>query len=379
MKKEITVVEVNRIGVFPPVISLIYNLLRNDHKVNFIGTGLIDLPDEIVRNEKFTGIEIRDASYKRSSFILNRYIDRKILENKTRSTVIEQMEHSDILWTTSYNTVKILGDLVIRYKNVMQFMELADKGYLFKHIIKFPLDGFARKSWKVVVAEKNRAYIEKAIWGLDKLPYVLPNKPYALTTGEVTEDMYPALKVIQQEKRKIILYLGGIWADRDLKPFARAIQSISDKYCFYIIGKAYGERSEAHLKELIDNYDVTYLGGFTPPKHLEFVKYAHIGSLSYSPVSGDTISSLNALYCAPNKIYEYAAFGVPMIGNDVLGLQGPFHQYGIGVCCDDTDTESVMKGLAYIDDHYEEMRENCKKFYIDTDLDKIVNEILEDG
>ncbi len=378
MAKEVTVVEVNNIGVFPPVINLIYNLLNNEHRVNFVGSGLVELPTDIARNTFFNAIEIRDVKHSRSPFIAKRFIDRKKLESRTRTAVIEQMKHSDILWTTSYNTVKVLGSLVTQYKNVMQFMELADKGYLFKHIIEFPLDEYARKAWKIVVAEKNRAYIEKAIWGLKKLPYILPNKPYNLSTGNVTEDMLPSLDKILNEKRKIVLYLGGIWADRNLKPFATAIQDMGEKYCLYIIGKAYGEKSESHLKDLIDNYGVTYLGGFAPPKHLEFVKYAHVGMLSYSSVSGDSISSLNALYCAPNKIYEYAAFGVPMIGNDLLGLQEPFEQFGIGVCCDDTDVESVEKCLTYIETHYDEMKVNCERFYKNIDLDKIVNDILEE-
>lgn len=379
MKKEVTVVEVNNVAVFPPVINLLENLLNNGHKLNFIGMGLEALPDRISKSANFTGIEVREASYRRSSFIVKRYIERRKLEKKTRMAVKEQMEHSDVLWTTSYNTVKTLQEMVIQYKNVMQFMELADKGYTFKHVTQFPLKEYAQKSWKVVVAEKNRAYIEKAIWGLSKLPEVLPNKPYYLETGEITEEMIKPLEKIKSEKRKIILYLGGIWPDRNLTPFASAIKEMGNDYCLYIIGKAYGEKSEKHLRDLIDNYGVTYLGGFTPPKHLEFVKYAHIGMLSYASVTGDSISSLNALYCAPNKIYEYAAFGVPMIGNDLLGLQQPFEQYGIGECCDDTDSRSVAECLERIESRYEELKGNCRKFYEDTNLDKIVEKILEEN
>ena len=203
MKKEVTVVEVNNVGVFPPVINLIYNLLNNGHKVNFIGSGLVDLPKEIVQDKMFSSIEIRDKKHQRSPFLFKRLLDRIQMEHKTKTAVVEQMKHSDILWTTSYNTVKALGSLVTEYQNVMQFMELADKGYLINRIIEFPLAEYARKSWKIVVAEKNRAYIEKAIWGLKRMPYVLPNKPYRLSTGEITAEMLPALEKMQKEKRKI--------------------------------------------------------------------------------------------------------------------------------------------------------------------------------
>lgn len=378
MKKEITVVEVNNVAVFPPVINLLENLLNNGHKVNFIGMGLEALPGRIIDNELFNGIEIRKSSHNRSAITIKRFIDRRILEKKTKNAVIEQMKHSDVLWTTSYNTVRALQELSIQYKNVMQFMELVDKGYSFRNLTQFPLAEYARKSWRVVVAETNRAYIEKALWGLERLPYVLPNKPYYLETGNISKDMVMPLDVIRSEKRKIILYLGGIWADRNLIPFASAIKKIRDEYCLYIIGKAYGEKSEKHLQDLISNYDVIYLGGFNPPKHLEFVKYAHIGMLSYSPVHGDSISSLNALYCAPNKIYEYAAFEIPMIGNDILGLRQPFDIYGIGECCNEQDAESVLRCIRNIEKKYEEMRLNCKRFYNSVDLDAIVEGILMD-
>ena len=69
MKKEVTVVEVNNVAVFPPVINLLENLLNNGHKLNFIGMGLEALPDRISKSANFTGIEVREASYRRSSFI----------------------------------------------------------------------------------------------------------------------------------------------------------------------------------------------------------------------------------------------------------------------------------------------------------------------
>ena len=105
MIKEITVVEVNNIGVFPPVLNLIYNLLNNGYKVNFIGSGLIELPENVLASKGFNGIEIRNVNHTRSRFIVRRFLDRKKLEKRTKKFVVEQMKHSDIMWTTSYNTV----------------------------------------------------------------------------------------------------------------------------------------------------------------------------------------------------------------------------------------------------------------------------------
>ena len=93
-----------------------------------------------------------------------------------------QMQHHDVLWTTTDATVRELGDIVLDYCHVMQVLEL------IRDIPKFPyqnrimshLDRYAKKAWKVVVPEYNRAYIQQVWWELDRTPVVLPNKPYRL-------------------------------------------------------------------------------------------------------------------------------------------------------------------------------------------------------
>lgn len=373
---KITVVEVNNVAVYPPVISLLECMADVGFKISFIGNNIASIPIRILEQSSIEFIEIGEPA--RSRNILKRLYDEHVYACKVKNKVEKSMEESEILWTTSFNTVKVLGNLVTNYKNIMQFMELIDEGYKFKHFFKIPLKEYAQKAWKVVVPEINRAYIQKTIWDLENLPYVFPNKPYNLEVGEITEDMVIPLDKVSHETKKIVLYLGGIWPDRDLKPFASAIKDCGE-YKLYIIGKAYGESSERHLEDLISNYDVEYLGSFVAPKHLEFVKFAHIGILSYTPVKNSTaFLALNQLYCAPNKIYEYAAYRVPMIGNDILGLKYPFEKYGIGYTCNENDTISVRETLRMIEDNYSCLQDNCEKFYRNTDLKSLLLNIIND-
>lgn len=58
----------------------------------------------------------------------------------------------------------------------------------------------------------------------------------------------------------------------------------------------------------------------TAPYHLEVTSHAFIGILIYAPVYGTFTSPLNSIYCAPNKLYEFSHFGIPMIGNNIPGL-----------------------------------------------------------
>lgn len=374
--RKVTIVEVNPVVLYPPVISVIKNIMNKGIKVDFVGNGINELEEEIKKDINFYGLEI-GIGLSDGNVLFSKIKNRINLINRVKVLVKESMQHSDLLWTTSYNTIRILGDDVTKYKHVMQLLELVERGFYVNNRFEFPLADYARKAWKVVVCEKNRAYIHKAMWGLEKLPIVLPNKPYDLTTKQITQEMLKPIDIMQKEERKIVLYLGGLWADRDLRPFASAIRNIND-YVFYIVGYATDVESKSQLDDLVNNYDAIYLGNFKAPKHLEFVKKAYMGLLSYKTVPGKVIDSINALYCAPNKIYEYAAYGKPMIGNDILGLKEPFNEYNIGRCCDENSSESVKACIKEIENNYDVMSENCKKFFNDTNLDEIVEEILND-
>ena len=83
-------------------------------------------------------------------------------------------------------------------------------------------------------------------------------------------------------------------------------------------------RESDYLKELLIKYpDVKYLGFTVPPKHLSIVKLADIGILTYVADSG----SINPVFCAPNKIWEYAKYGIPMLCNDIPGLKYTVEYY----------------------------------------------------
>lgn len=371
--KKIVVVVVENVLYYPPVISLVHNLLNNGNQVTLISKGIDNLPEYILEHHNFKKIVLNYSDNKKNIFY--RFISRiqEIIE--VRKKTVEEMKCSDILWTCSLNTIRDLQKDVLKYKNVLQMMELYRYGYSSR-FKKFPLEEIARKSWKNVVPEENRAYIEKAWWKLKDLPYVLPNKPYCLEYGELDNATKDALKIMKEEKRKIILYLGGIFDDREFEYYARALQKINDKYVLYIVGKAYDDKQNNRLKNLIEKYNVIWLGHFDSPQHLAFIQYSYIGLLPYRPLYTSKQSELNALYCAPNKIFEYAGYGIPMIGSNVLGLKYPFEKWNIGMVCNEESEGELFNILRKVNNDYSNMASNCNKFYNNIDLDKIVKEII---
>ena len=372
--KTVTVVEVNDIATLPPTQNLVRVLLSLGFRVNLIGNNLACLTADIHDHCHYQGFELPRLVGKT---FMSRQIHKVRIHFAAIKFIRAYMEDSDYLWTTSMETIAAVGKEVVKYKNIMQLLELAECARTVHNLIKIPLDNIAKRSWKVVTVEINRAYIQKIWWNLSKTPFVLPNKPFSLEYGEVPPELNVAINRMKSEKKKIIYYLGVICSDRDFINFAKNIQK-SDDYVFYFAGRIVSSDSKKVVETLEKKYGAVYLGMFNPPTHLALLQYAYIGLLPYKPVKMLPYSELNALYCAPNKIWEYAGFGVPMVGSDVLGLRLPFEQWNIGCCCDVNDEDSIRQAIDYVDAHHEEMSQNCYKFYDSVDLNKIVAEILED-
>ena len=374
MSKRIVIAESDSVMKLPPLISLLQNLLNNGNSVTLISRDIDKLPSNIVESKNFRSVELQNKENDSNPIV--KFITRRKETNEIIHCTEEAMKTADILWTSTVTTARELRSILPKYKNVFQLMELSQYGHVTRHI-KFSLGDLARNAWKNVVPEENRAYIEKAWWDLPKVPYVLPNKPYYLDYS-ITDDMKEPLNRMQNEKRKIILYLGGIFTDRNLETYAEALNKDPDEYVLYIIGKAFDKEGERRIENLVNNYNVVYLGHFNAPNHLAFVKYAYIGLLPYRTVHVIGQSELNALYCAPNKIFEYAGFGIPMIGSDVLGLKNAFEKWNIGVCADDSSVEDFYAAVQKINESHDVMSSQCYKYFESVNLDKIVNDIIAD-
>lgn len=376
-KNKIVVVHYGNVMLYPPVLSLLENLLRNNYKVVLISGNTKKLPKIITESS----IKLIDIQIINSQNILMRVKRRFGVGGQYKRALVGVMEEGDIVWTTTDSTVRAINKVLLNYKHVMQLMELDSFFPLFDgaKFLKFDLSAYARSAWKTVVPEINRAYIQKVQWKLDRVPEVLPNKPYYLEPGEMTEDVQKAIRELEKAPRKKIMYLGVMSVDRNLEPFAKAVEKLGEEYCLCTLGSVPESQTEKFSDFLKRHPQVKYLGFFNPPNHLHFLKYAYIGLLPYSTDFDSVfISPLNVLYCAPNKIYEYSGFNVPMLGTDVLGLKQPFEKYNIGVCCADMKPETIVQGIRQIEMDYLNMKQNCRTFYDDTDLDKIVYSILQE-
>jgi glycosyltransferase involved in cell wall biosynthesis len=242
----------------------------------------------------------------------------------------------------------------------------------------------ARHAKHVVVPEYNRACIQQVWWQLPMKPIVLPNKPQWDNLSLREEDYPDVLSVFNNESRKILLYQGIFYSDRNFDPYIKATEMLGDEYVLFLMGKAWSKGEKAELERLKKNYKgFKYAGFVNPPGHLAFTRYGHIGLLPYQApakkaryLKSSYLASINALYCAPNKIWEYAREGMPMLGSDVPGLRVPFEQFDMGMVSG-ANPEDIAEKISLIDARHDEMGGNARRFYESVDIDRIIASILE--
>lgn len=90
-------------------------------------------------------------------------------------------------------------------------------------------------------------------------------------------------------------------------------------------------------------------------------------------------NSINNRFCAPNKIYEYAGFGAPMLCNPIPGLTETVGAAGAAECVDFHDAKALMDAIGRIDAAPDQYRVAANAFFDNTDNSETLKVLLEDA
>ena len=370
-----------RIEWMPPTISLIEALAEMGHEVTYISV----YPDSFFEKNKYSD-RIRNVSLCARDLTLQyripykKYVSgalwridwfvKKLVSLRLKKVVASLTDESSLLWVVNEMTVMLAGTRFLKNKEyAFTIYELHEKTRKNRSI-----ENAAKHAKITIVPEYCRAHIMKARYQLEKTPIVLPNK----TEIEPVEVLSPKaketigfLKSLREKGQIPVLYMGGIGKERPLEPILEAIKDDA-KFRLVVMG-----RKSVYLQELTEKYEgcFDYLGAFIPPEHIQVAAYAGIGLLMY--VSINQTQGLNAIFCAPNKLYEYTGQGMPVIGNDIPGLRFPIELSGIGKVADFASKESVKEALEAIYADYDGYSKRAKEFHNKTDATKIIQQVLK--
>ena len=265
----------------------------------------------------------------------------------------------DLLWIIHEETAYEFRKNLNGKRYLLSFYELNDHRRDFLGQIR-PV---ALNAVEVIVPEYNRACILRVWMKLDKSPTVIPNKPLNHPRHRNIRNSYSE----QLDGKKIVLYQGYINRSRNLDKVCEAVKDMPG-YCIVLMGK--GDTS--YINELKQKYpQIIHISFIAPPEHLYVTSWAHIAIVKYDFVV------LNAIFCAPNKTWEYTGFGIPVLCHDIPGLRYTIGQYKAGVCTDMDDTDSIKAAITEIDGNYEEYSKNAITFYNSCNIKQEILTIVE--
>lgn len=370
---------------YPPMISLIDIMLELKKKIVYIG----DYSDAPTINRfKDDGVELvkvfrNRVSNNKISILKNIYKYRRNLRDCLDSLNINDC---DLVWYVYCDMAPAVHDLISKYRYLIHYYEFVNQEVNRKFRILFPSFDhklFAQRAVTTIQCEYNRAQIFRGLNELEYMPFVLPNKPY-IKDGSMDESLMPDNVKVQindiserVKGKKVILYQGVFDSrERKLEEFCEAIQLLPEEFMLIAMGR--GDSSYEELKSKYQSDRILFVPFIIPPFHLYVTKLASIGVLSYTPI-GNTIGGvINPIYCAPNKIFEYGKYGIPMISNDIPGLKNIFDKYGCGRVVEYPLTASRIKDVILeIVDNYNTMSAGSLSYYESVDLQQIVTEISD--
>lgn len=361
-----------KLNELPPAISVLECL-------NEIGATYISLYSESEYMNRFPNILFKSINIKEEEYTGQANIKEKIKYKKDSirrllakrqiiKIIDECVDNDTTIWFLHESTVLSLGERIKKYPKYLISLYELDAAQNDNN----KLSSLCETAQKIIVPEETRAHIIQAFLGLNKRPSVIHNKPL-ITEGEgIDDDLQSKITQMNEWRRqgkRIYIYAGIFLPERKLDAIIRAFKKYRDKCILVFIG-----RNSYYLEQLSKEYsgDFEYLGFVAPPNHLELIKRADVGILTYVAQN----KSINAIFCAPNKIFEYGYFKLPVLGNDIPGLKNIIYREEIGACFENDNIDDIEKCILNIENNYELYSDNIKKYTDSIDVKKEILSVL---
>lgn len=156
--------------------------------------------------------------------------------NRQLNNISQSERENTLLWVGTAESAIPLYGVLQHYHYNLTMLELLDGD---KNKFKRTTFGkLAKKAEAIVACEVTRAYIMKYWFGLKKLPYVMPNKPYELGTTKNAEPSCDKTKqAIDVIRGKKFIIFQGIFQKVDyMKALATALSQMDSDYYIVLMG-----------------------------------------------------------------------------------------------------------------------------------------------
>lgn len=210
-----------------------------------------------------------------------------------------------------------------------------------------------------------------------KKPVLIMNTPPVqnLTRTNIFRETFG----IDQEK-KIFLYQGGLMPGRGLEILIEAFLKMERKDVVLVV-MGYGPLKDLLKKKAVRSGNIFFHDAVSPLELLSYTSSADVG------IALIENTCLSYYYCLPNKLFEYAMAGLPVLVSDLYELSKIVSTYNCGEIVKGMSTSSVLEGIDRIlERDINELGQNARRMAEiyswekqEVRLLKLYNELLNQG
>lgn len=271
------------------------------------------------------------------------------------------------LWIATADSALAIGKRLLKERYVLGLLELYDTQKIYLSMLK----PFVQHAGHTVTPEICRSAIFRVWFNLPYTPTVIPNKPVGLDVrkGMPIVNAEARRKVEAIGNRKLLLYQARM-VRMEMFDIAESIKrSLGDEYVLGILGEIRDKEMFARLNEFYPA--LVHFDYLRPPEHLAVTSHAYIGLLIYN------YESLNNIFCAPNKVWEYGAVSLPMISHELPMLSEQLRYFKAGETFSTGDPDSVTKAVRAIEGDYSAYSRGARSLYQSVDVKEMVSSVIE--
>lgn len=171
-------------------------------------------------------------------------------------------------------------------------------------------------------------------------PVVLFNAPTIGETNEASrKDIRSDLKLAPDVP--LAIFIGGVGRLRGTDLLVEALANLDGVHLAFVGGRK--EAADRPLKIAAEKLGISdriyFLPSVPVDQVVHYIASADIGIIPYQNVC------LNHEYCMPNKLFECAAAGVPLVVASLTELKRFVIANGVGVVVDERDPQAIAEGI----------------------------------
>jgi glycosyltransferase involved in cell wall biosynthesis len=189
-------------------------------------------------------------------------------------------------------------------------------------------------------------------------PTVIMNCPVIMDRLNISKDNLLRQSLGIDKEIPIILYHGGFSPNRGLQNLVNAALHLKRGI---IVFMGWG-KIEQELRDLVETNGVGDKVKFAKPvpqeNLLNFAQSANLGVIPYQAVG------LNNYYTTPNKLFEYLAAGLPVVGSHFPELSKIIKEWNLGKTFNPDDPKDIAEAIMDVledKNRYEQMKKNAVK------------------